>query len=109
MLWVWLCFFQYSPLLAEKWADIHNSSLTVFAHEGTGFVSEYALTNQYEDFAESYNSYVNDPEALAFLAPEKFAFMDKFVFHGQNSYLDSLVLPEQSHSTSNYRCFDIVA
>lgn len=97
-----------SPLLANKWAEIHERSLAVFAQEGTGFVSEYALTNRYEDFAESYNSYINDPEALLFLAPEKFAFMDKFVFHGQNHLLDSNWTAEQCSVSSNYRCFDIV-
>lgn len=98
-----------SPLLADKWAEIYENSLAIFTQEGTGFVSEYALTNQYEDFAESYNCYVNDPEALAFFAPEKYAFMDKFIFHGQNSFLDSIELTEPNSSASNYRCFDIVA
>ncbi len=100
---------NHSPHLAAKWEEIHENSLSSCLQNGTGFVSEYAMTNKYEDFAESYNSYVNDPEALAFLAPEKFAFMDKFIFNGKNSVLDSIGLEEQSSLISNYRCFSIVA
>ena len=74
-----------APHLANKWEEIHDNSIKSFLHNGTGLVSEYALNNKYEDFAESYRTYVNDPEALAFLAPEKFVFMDKFVFNGRNS------------------------
>lgn len=45
---------------------------------GTGpFVSGYAETNRYEDFAESFEAYHTDPEAFRLAFPEKAAAIEK--------------------------------
>lgn len=81
---------ETKPELARQWAFLHLNS---FAQEG-GFVSTYAVTNVYEDFAESYKYYVTDPERLHFFNPEKCEFM-RDIFSGQEyplakfSYWDS--------------------
>ena len=66
------------PDLAERWEVLHTQNL----HSGEGFVSAYATTNVYEDFAESYKYFVVDGERLSFLNPDKYAFM-KEVFSGK--------------------------
>ena len=45
-------------------------------------ISHYASKNASEDFAESYASYVRNPQALEQL-PAKFAFMRDWVFSGR--------------------------
>lgn len=47
------------------------------------FVTTYASTAPVEDFAESCAYYIADPETLKAKAPEKYEFMKKKVFHGQ--------------------------
>ncbi|MBK1986791.1 hypothetical protein A0J48_004405 [Sphaerospermopsis aphanizomenoides BCCUSP55] len=70
------------PALAEKWSQLNQQSWETFSTDGTGFVSDYARTNVYEDFAESYMTYVRDPEKLLFYNPEKYEFMRNEVFSG---------------------------
>ena len=70
------------PEVAEKWNQLNEQSLETFAQDGTGFVSNYARTNVYEDFAETYMTYVRDPEKLSFYSPEKYEFMRNEVFSG---------------------------
>jgi hypothetical protein len=71
------------PEVAERWAQLHAQSIEAYRVDGSGFVSEYARTNVYEDFAESYAAYVRDPERLQFASPEKYAFMEREVFAGR--------------------------
>jgi hypothetical protein len=61
--------------LADQWVRLHL--------EGPGFVSDYARTNELEDFAESYQNYVLAPGWLQQASPAKYEFMRAHVF---NSY-----------------------
>jgi hypothetical protein len=70
------------PEVAERWNQLHEQSWTQFNQNGTGFVSDYAQTNMREDFAETYKTYVCDPEKLSFYSPEKYEFMRSEVFSG---------------------------
>lgn len=47
------------------------------------YVTDYAKTNQYEDFSESYAHYVTSPELLAEVSQAKYNFMGNEVFHGR--------------------------
>lgn len=47
------------------------------------FVSEYARTDPYEDFADSVIAYFADPEVLRRRSPEKYAFMRDRVMGGK--------------------------
>lgn len=76
-------FVEINPELDAKWQQLHQNSLEKYNAEGTGFVSDYATTNKFEDFAESYKSYVRDPEKLQFLCPEKYEFLHDYVFSGR--------------------------
>lgn len=71
------------PDLAERWSALHEQSRAQNALDGRGFVSNYAMTDVFEDFAESYQAYVSDPDRLAFFSPEKCAFMRNEVFGGR--------------------------
>ncbi len=72
-----------NPELANKWQNLHQESLGLYQQNGSGFVTEYAKTNVYEDFADSYMAYIGDPEKLQFYNPEKYEFMRDNVFSGQ--------------------------
>lgn len=74
---------ETNPELAARWEALNAESWQKLLTEGTGFVSDYATTNQYEDFAESYRAYVRDPELLQILSPEKYAFLQDYVFAGR--------------------------
>ncbi len=65
------------PEVAKGWEEIHLVS------GENEFVSDYARTNVYEDFAETYNTYVRDPELLQFVSPQKYEFMRDVVFSGR--------------------------
>jgi len=71
------------PDLAVRWEQLHAASIGRAWIDGLGFVSEYAKTNQFEDFAESYMTYIRDPETLLFASPEKYQFMRDEVFFGR--------------------------
>jgi hypothetical protein len=60
--------------LATEWENLY--------HQDAGFVSAYARTNEFEDFAESYRAYVRDPETLLLLSPVKYEFIRVEVFEG---------------------------
>ncbi len=93
--------------VAQRWSDIHQKSLEQYVKDGSGFVSDYARTNVYEDFAESYQSYVRDPEKLKFYNPDKFEFMRQELFAGREyvppvlAYLDYDSLGRQIEVTGN--------
>lgn len=84
------------PEAAEQWANLHEQSFEYCGLDGRGFVSSYARSDLYEDFAETYQAYVRDPERLEFYNPEKYAFMQQEVFAGREyadrtlcSYVDA--------------------
>ena len=52
-------------------------------------VSDYARTNAYEDFAETYQGYTRRPEALQQINPDKYAFMRDGVFRGREYVSES--------------------
>lgn len=74
---------EYNPELNSQWEKLNFESLLKTLIDGTGFVSDYAMTNKYEDFAESYMTYVSDPELLQFMNPEKYEFLRDNVFSGR--------------------------
>lgn len=65
-----------------RWADIHDDSMAIYNETGFGFVSNYAHTNIFEDFAETYAVYMTNPDLLKFVSPEKYEFMQERVFVG---------------------------
>lgn len=81
--------------------------METFARDGTGFVSPYARTNIYEDFAETYMNYVRDPQRLLFCSPEKYEFMRNEIFSGNEytspilAYLDYDSIGRQIEVTGN--------
>lgn len=79
---------EYNQELAAKWEALNAESWQKVLTEGTGFVSDYAMTNKYEDFAESYMTYVRDPERLQIMNSEKYDFMREHLFSGRE-YLPS--------------------
>jgi hypothetical protein len=74
---------ETSPSLAREWDGMHASSPQRSLGDGLGFVSEYAKTSQFEDFAESYMTYVRDPGTLMFASQEKYQFLRDHVFYGR--------------------------
>ena len=76
------------PEFANTWTNIHNNSWVAFSENGMGFVSDYARTNRFEDFAESYCSYIRDPDLLKFVSPEKYNFMKENVFSNEIYFQD---------------------
>lgn len=72
-----------NPETAQKWSDLHQQSLATYEQDGFGFVTDYAHTSQYEDFADSYLTYIGDPEKLQFYNPDKYEFMKDNVFAGE--------------------------
>lgn len=72
-----------NPELAQKWEALHQQSFDSYEKNGSGFVTEYAKTSVYEDFGDTYMTYIGDPEKLQFYSPEKYEFMRDNVFSGQ--------------------------
>ena len=70
---------QSSPETVGNWERLHQQSNI----SEEGFVSQYARTDAYEDFAETYKVYVHDPEFLQFVNPEKYDFMKNEIFYGR--------------------------
>ncbi len=70
---------------ARRWTALHKESLGLFSRTGLGFVSDYARSNEFEDFAESYLTYVRYPDVLRQVSPEKYEFMRLEVF-GEKEY-----------------------
>jgi hypothetical protein len=69
--------------LGTRWTELYKRSKESFAHNGLGYVSEYARFNDFEDFAETYWAYVRQPELLKFANLEKYEFMRQEVFGGR--------------------------
>lgn len=65
-----------------KWTELHVESVNIYNETGFGFVSNYAHTNLFEDFAESYSTYITNPDLLKFFSPEKYEFMKENLFNG---------------------------
>lgn len=105
--------------LSAEWAktvNIHEVGHTkdyatawfgLFGHEskndaiwGQGpFISDYAKTNHWEDFAESYVNYHLNPEKLKQQCPEKFARIQELEKQG---FFDSLIDRKSFRETGKY-------
>lgn len=57
--------------------------------DGAKFVSRYASTSPAEDYAETCMNYVLHPQRLKKKAPEKYAYMKKYLFSGKE-YTDKI-------------------
>jgi len=68
--------------LANEWENLF--------HQNAGFVSDYARTNEFEDFAESYRAYVLEPEKLLLSSPVKYEFIRVEVFGGYDILVSCL-------------------
>lgn len=84
------------PDIAEQWSELHDKSLKQNSQDGSGFVSSRASTDACEDFAETYTTYLHDPEKLKFYSPEKYEFMRQEVFSARE--YPSPVLSNITHS-----------
>ena len=60
--------------LANHWGELHKQDV--------GFVTNYARTNEFEDFAESYMTYIRYPQNLLLSSAVKYEFMRVEVFDG---------------------------
>ena len=69
--------------LDVEWRLMYEESNKTFPQDGKGFVTNYARTTKYEDFAESYRTYVRDPKSLLFFSPAKYEFMRDKIFNGR--------------------------
>lgn len=69
--------------LDVTWAKLFADSQITYTANGLGFVSDYARTNKFEDFAESYRAYVRNPGALQQANLEKYQFMQQYVFNNR--------------------------
>jgi WXG100 family type VII secretion target len=71
----------YYNVVPEKarndWDALSNGSTA------TQYVSDYAKTNVREDFAETYRTYMLDPDALKAASKDKYEFMRDRVFDGR--------------------------
>jgi len=65
-----------------RWAALYNQSLATYNANGLGFVSDYARTDKFEDFAETYWVYIFNPQFLKAVNPDKYEFMRVEVFAG---------------------------
>lgn len=92
---------ENNPELAANWDALNAESRQKLLTDGTGFVSDYAMTNKYEDFAESYMTYARDPEKLQVLSSEKYAFMRGYVFAGREYEPTVLAYWEDYDSAGN--------
>ena len=73
----------YRADIAEQWSELHKRSSTQYTQDGSGFISERSRTDECEDFAETYTTYLHDPEKLKFSSPEKYEFMKQEVWSGR--------------------------
>ena len=69
--------------LDVEWRLMYEETKKTFPQDGKGFVTNYARTTKYEDFAESYRTYVRDPQSLLYFSPAKYEFMRDKVFNGR--------------------------
>lgn len=85
-----------NPGVIERWEQMHRES-RAFENLGSGFgfVSEYAKTSRFEDFAESYRAYIRDPELLKFMNESKYEFMKYQVFDGREYLQDALAVSRE--------------
>lgn len=82
-----------NPSAIERWEQMYKESKEFGEFDaGFGFVSEYAKTSRFEDFAESYRAYVRDPELLKFMNATKYEFMKYQVFEGKEYLRDAFAI-----------------
>lgn len=83
---------ETNPQAAVQWSQLHQNALNEYDNSGFGFVSDYAQANDAEDFAESYKTYIENPMLLEFMSPEKYEFMEQYVYDGReygHAYMDN--------------------
>lgn len=90
----------YIIFLPETWSDGTHDILHELGHQydyshgyfhkSSGFsalpkkyVTDYASTSTWEDFADTISYYIYDPQTLRDLAPSKYQFVKTHVFHGK--------------------------
>lgn len=88
-----------NPQALQVWDSIYNTSLVTYEKTGMGFVSAYAMQNKFEDFAESYMTYVRDPELLQFVNEQKYNFMKYNVFNGKDLMNDVITVGRELPSS----------
>lgn len=77
----------------SDWTKISwTMALTGGLRSWNGFVSDYARTNDREDFAESLEYYWTNPDELQRVSPAKFRYMRDEVFNGEMSLPTDRVL-----------------
>lgn len=80
---VWLAKALAKTTGTPGWTAISwTSAITHGLKSWNGFVSDYARTNDREDFAESVEFYWVNPDGLRRVSPAKYAFMKAVVFDG---------------------------
>ncbi len=70
-------YWNLAPEARNQWDNLSSSS------KAYNYVSDYAMTNTGEDFAESYSYYVRDPVLLRDVSMPKYSFMQSAVFNGR--------------------------
>ncbi len=73
----------YRPDIAERWSEVHDQSSRQYEQDSSGFVSNRAITDKCEDFAETYTNYIHDPVKLKSHSQEKYEFMKQEIFSGR--------------------------
>jgi len=73
----------FGKLSSWKEKSKKDGSLYWDSHDDAHFVSQYASSSPAEDYAESCMNYILHPTRLEKKAPEKYAYMKKNVFKGQ--------------------------
>ena len=72
--------------VVDQWNELYAASLDDVVTSGGEqfpFVSDYAMSSAEEDFAETYSFYINDPELVRAVCPDKYDFMQAYVFGGR--------------------------
>lgn len=88
---------------SNKFYDISWRSVTIIeaGQQANDFVSGYAMTNQYEDFAESYLYYVLHNKAFRIKAEQseslakKYDFFQKYVFKANQFYNEDFSVSQE--------------
>lgn len=65
--------------LDVQWAELFRQS----EKDRNLFISDYAQTNKFEDFAETYMYYIRAPDYLILVNPAKYDYMRLEIFNGQ--------------------------
>lgn len=67
----------------SQWQNLRQSNGTYSRNNHTKFIEKYSETSPLEDFADSFNYFINHPEVLKEVEPKKYAFLKSQVFEGK--------------------------